>query len=111
VLEHPEVNQLFRNHALAVAVLHHSMSRYQFAATAVIRHPGDTSCAASVAAYTRLLRGEVHVPLLDLPLDEVVHRLRPVVAATSWATWLDAFEKRYVDLDASSALATGQTIC
>lgn len=101
-LESVEVNQLFRDHALAVAALHRASSPYRFAALAVVRHAGDTTCADSVAAYRKLVRVDADVPLLDLPLDEVVRRLRPVVAGTTWASWLEVFNRRYVDLSGSA---------
>jgi len=99
-----EINQLFRDHALAVAARHRTGSPYRFGALAVVRHPEDSKCSASIANYGDLVRPDGDVPLIDLPLDEATRRLRPVVAGTSWATWLDAFHGRYVDLSAAPSL-------
>lgn len=101
-LEAVAVNQLFRDHALAVAACHRVGSPYKFGALAVVRHPDDPSCAASMATYGNLVRLDADVPLLDLPLDDAVRRLRPVVSGTRWAAWLDAFNRRYVDLRESA---------
>ncbi len=107
-LEALEVNQLFRDHALAFAALLRPGSAYTFGAMAVVRHPGDPVCETSLATYRRLLRpgADAEVPLIDLPLDHVVRRLRPVVAGTGWASWLDAFDRRYVDLERSAGLVS-----
>jgi len=99
-----EINQLFRDHALAVAARHRAGSPYRFGALAVVRHPEDSACSASMAKYGELVRSDADVPLIDLPLDEATRRLRPAVAGTSWATWLDSFHRRYVDLSAAPSL-------
>lgn len=101
-LEAVEVNQLFRDHALAVATRHRAEAACRFGALAVVRDPDDPSCAASMATYSNLLPPEADVLLLDLPLDEVVRRLRPVVGGTRWSAWLDAFDRPYVDLSGSA---------
>lgn len=104
-LEAIDINQLFRNHALAVAAAHREDTPYSFGMLGVVRHPGDAACAAAVSRYRHLVRDDGLVPLIDLPLDAIVERLRPVISGTNWAAWLDAFEQRYVDLTGSSGLA------
>lgn len=106
-LEALNVNQLFRDHALALAALCQPDSQYRFAALAVVRHPGDPACAASLNAYGELLRPTyaTDVRVIDAPLDDVVSHLHPVVLGSRWESWLDTFNRRYVDLSGSAALA------
>jgi hypothetical protein len=95
-LEAVGVNQLFRNHALAVAVRHRPGSEYAFGASAVVRHPGDTKCEEAVASYRALVRDDADVPLLDLRLDELVRLLAPITEGTRFRSWLEALSRRYV---------------
>lgn len=96
-------NQLFRDHLLAVAVATRDHETYRAGKLAIVRHREDTKCERSIASYQACLRPGSWYQ--DRTLDDIVSRWRPFVDG-AWATWLDAFERRYVDMTASAATRT-----
>ena len=88
-------NQLWRDHLLAVALRDHPQTPYASGRLVLIRHPGDTDCAAVVASYTRLIQDQDD-SFIDLRLDTLLQRWR-TVATGAHSIWLDRFQHRYLD--------------
>lgn len=97
-LRRPRWYQLWRNHLLAQALAdQRGVGR---ARVAVVHHPSDPDCRNAIAGYRKLLGDESL--LLDWPIDGVLDAWRPIVADDpARASWLDAFELRYLALEAS----------
>jgi hypothetical protein len=94
-------NQLWRDHLLAWAMLRHADSRYKEGRLAVVSHPLDEKCAATVAGYRDLLRDEA--TFQDLPLDRLVATWAPLARGSQW---LNDFTLRYLDLSQSEEFPT-----
>jgi len=93
-------NQLWRDHLLAIAMRDHRRSPYASGALALVRHPWDEGCEATVAGYRSLLRRGDR-SFIDLPLDRLVGAWEPAAPDDDTRAWLAAFRLRYVDLAAS----------
>lgn len=101
-------NQLWRDHMLGFACAARTAANAGVRwSVALVRHPLDEKCRTALETYRQCLRPDDKT-LLDLPLDTVVERLRPVVRTTRWAEWLRDFERRYLDLKESEQLAGEQ---
>ncbi len=85
------VNQLWRNHLLAWALLRHEDSKYVRGCLTVIHHNEDVSCAKSVETYRKLLRDDS--TFQSFSLEKIVSVWRPHAAE-----WAEQFEERYVAL-------------
>jgi len=95
-------NQLWRNQLLVEATRRHPQHPHGLHGRSVIvRHPLDGDCASAVAAYVQTLV-EAPATFVDWPLDEVIARWNTVVSGDEERAWLTAFERRYLDLDASA---------
>lgn len=98
----PEVrhNQLWRDHLLAVAMQHHPRSEYTNGLCMLVRHPEDTKCAATVAAYCQLLKADDKT-FLDCPLDRIVGVIESAITQAAGRKWIGDFRDRYLNLQLS----------
>ena len=92
-------NQLWRNHLLALAL--RERDGYAAVRSVVVHHPLDTRAQATVAEYRGLLTSEETFG--SWTLAAVVEAFRGV-ALSAEQTWLDAFQRRYLDMEESAAL-------
>jgi hypothetical protein len=97
----PSINQLWRNHLLAFAMLHQSDSRYAEGYCAVLYHDEDTACATSITAYRSYVQSAATDTLLEWPLHDVISQWETCAATNAEQQWLRAFRMRYLDLEAS----------
>jgi hypothetical protein len=94
--------QLWRNHLLAKRLAAHPGHGYTSGRVLVVHHQLDPDCAGIVEDYrAHLVDPDREVTALSV--WEIVHRWKPVLAATEHAPWLADFEARYVDLIGSEA--------
>jgi hypothetical protein len=101
-LQEIQVNQLWRDHLLAVAMQLSPLSHYASGHFMLIYHPLDAECRAALEVYKTLLRpGEP--TFIHLSLDQVIERWRGEVNSTATSNWLSDFSLRYLDLEASEA--------
>lgn len=102
VLRASAANQLWRNQLLVEATRRHPDHPHgRHGRSAIVRHPLDTDCARAVAAYAQTLVDATST-FADWPLDHLVARWRTVVCGAEERAWLRAFERRYLDVDASA---------
>jgi hypothetical protein len=99
-------NQLWRDHLLCAAMLRHPRSPYANGRLMLVRHPGDSKCAAVVARYSALLRAD-DASFIDMPLDRLIATWSGVELDDRWRAWRDAFHLRYLDLSRSAAASPG----
>jgi len=100
----PLVNQLWRDHLLAEAMLHHPASRYARGVFMLIHHPLDAETARSITAYRSLLKPEESGTLFrDISLDSLVRSWQERVENQSQTRWLADFTRRYLDFSLSEA--------
>jgi hypothetical protein len=95
-----EVNQIWRDHLLAVALLGHPKSSFSAGRFLVVYHPSDQGAIQPLRTYQSLLRPEDQT-FAELSLDYLVDLW--VEAATNKADreWLSNFRMRYLDLAVS----------
>lgn len=86
-----DLNQLWRDHLLAVARLRHDSSKFTHGALTVIYHDDDEVCAESIATYTGLLQDDT--TFSSSQLGEIVSLWRPHIPE-----WSARFEERYLSL-------------
>ncbi len=94
-------NQLWRDHLLAFAMLHHGASPYAEGRLLLLYHPDDLDCAATVEGYEALLR-EDDDTFAHLTLKSLIRSWRSSAGGEAQG-WLDDFHRRYVDLTASGS--------
>ena len=108
-LVNPQVNQLWRDHLLAEALLRHPKSKYARGAFLLIHHPGDQEIAQSIAAYRALLKSPESGTLFrEAPLDVVVSSWQGQLENQSQRHWLADFTRRYLDFSLSEAETGGR---
>ena len=99
----PKINQLWRNHLLAFAMLHQEPAEYVEGFCAVLYHDGDEACTEAITAYRRHLRNEADGTLLSWPLGDLVTAWEGAAVTPDEEHWLADFRLRYLDLSASEA--------
>jgi hypothetical protein len=97
-----EVNQLWRDHMLAVAMTLAPGSPYGSGQFMLVYHPLDVECVTALNVYQQLLKPEDR-SFIAMPLDRLVERWKEVVSTPAEIRWLDQFTLRYLDLQASEA--------
>lgn len=97
----PQINQLWRDHLLAFAVLRRSAGRYKEAFCAVISHDLDEGCPDAIKAYREKLTEAGQATLLEWPLGDIFSSWHPSAATRQQSDWLSALRLRYVDVSAS----------
>lgn len=97
----PEINQLWRNHLLAFAVLRQSPGKYKEAFCAVVSHDLDRGCPAATKTYRGKLTDAGQATLLEWPLGKILSSWHPSAATRQQSEWLSALRLRYIDLNAS----------
>jgi hypothetical protein len=99
----PRINQLWRNHLLAFAMLRQEPPEYSEGFCAVLYHDDDASCVEAMQAYRAHLLPESELTLLDWPLSAMVDAWTYQLETPEQQSWLDRFRLRYLDLGASDA--------
>ena len=97
-----DVNQLWRDHLLAVAMQLAPGSPYGPGRFLLVYHPLDDDCVASVNVYKKILKPEDR-SFIPMSLNCLVEKWKQSVSTTAEKQWLDNFSLRYLDLDASEA--------
>jgi hypothetical protein len=95
-----EVNQLWRDHLLAVALLIHPDSYFTAGHFFVICHPLDQSTIQTLKAYQTLLKPEDRT-FSQLPVDRLLDLWSQASQREVDMEWLSNFKLRYLDLEES----------
>jgi hypothetical protein len=95
-----EVNQLWRDHLLAVAMQLAPGLSFGSGRFLLVYHPLDVECVAALDIYRQLLKPEDR-SFIPMPLDILVERWQQSVSTPAEKQWLDNFSLRYLDLQAS----------
>lgn len=93
-------NQLWRDHLLAIAMLHEPQSKYQTGRFILVHHGEDEECNKVVQGYQALLVPEDET-FVDMPLDQLIREFEAEILNDSEREWLRMFRLRYLDLKAS----------
>lgn len=101
-LQAVDVNQLWRDHVLAVAMQLAPGAPYGCGRFLLVYHPLDVECVAALKVYKTLLKPEDR-SFIPLPLDILIEQWKQSVNTTAEKQWLTNFSLRYLDLDASEA--------
>ena len=101
-LQSIDVNQLWRDHMLAVAMQLAPGSPYGPGRFLLVYHPLDVECVAALNVYMQLLKPEDR-SFIPMPLNILVERWKRSVSTSAEKQWLDDFSLRYLDLQASEA--------
>jgi hypothetical protein len=101
-LQSIDVNQLWRDHMLAVAMQLAPGSPYGPGRFLLVYHPLDVECVAALNVYMQLLK-PVDRTFIPVPLNILVERWKQSVSTSAEKQWLDDFSLRYLDLQASEA--------
>ena len=96
-----DINQLWRDHLLALAMQTAPGAKFGAGHFLLVYHPQDQDCIQALEKYRRCLKPDDR-SFLAIPLDELVERWRQV-AVPAEKQWLDDFSLRYLDLQASEA--------
>ena len=96
-LQSIDVNQLWRDHMLAVAMQLAPGSPYGSGRFLLVYHPLDVECAAALNVYKTLLKPEDR-SFIAIPLDILVEKWRQAVSTAAEKQWLTNFSLRYLDL-------------
>jgi hypothetical protein len=99
-----DVNQIWRHHLLAVALLRHPNSGYAAGRFLVVYHPLDQGAIQPLKSYRSLLK-PADQTFAELPLDHLVDlwadAAADAAASAADREWLSNFRTRYIDLSAS----------
>lgn len=101
-LQSIDVNQLWRDHMLAVAMQLASGSSYGSGRFLLVYHPLDVECVAALNVYKKLLKPEDR-SFIPMPLNILVEQWKLSVGTAVEEQWLTNFSLRYLDLHASEA--------
>jgi hypothetical protein len=101
-LQSIDVNQLWRDHMLAVAMRLTPGSPFGAGRFFLIYHPLDIECVAALNVYKQLLKPEDR-SFIPMSLDILVERWKQSVSTTAEKQWLENFSTRYLDLQVSDA--------
>jgi len=99
-LQAKQLNQLWRDHLLAIAMSMIPGSRYTSGRFMVVYHPLDLECREALAAYKDLLKPN-DTTFVEMPLDSLVELWNSAGSPTEQKVWLNMFSLRYLDLQAS----------
>lgn len=94
------INQLWRDHLLAVSMLLQQDSHYAEGYFMLVRHPQDKHCEKAVGNYRELLKPEDE-SFIDCPLDRMVDVIAGAAREDEQARWIADFKRRYLDLELS----------
>jgi hypothetical protein len=108
-LQSIDLNQLWRDHMLAVAMQLAPGSPYGSGRFLLVYHPLDVKCAAALKVYKTLLKPEDR-SFIAVPLDIVVEKWRQCVSTAAEKQWLDDFSLRYLDLQASESAFNAEKV-
>ena len=101
-LQSIEINQLWRDHMLAVAMQLAPGSSYGPGRFLLVYHPLDVECATALNVYKTLLKPEDR-SFIAVPLDILIEKWKQSVNTAAEKQWLTNFSFRYLDLQASEA--------
>jgi hypothetical protein len=101
-LQSIEVNQLWRDHLLAVAMRLAPGSAYASGQFLLVYHPMDRECVQALEKYKKLLKTDDR-SFIEMPLDRMAALWKTAVITDAEKQWLTDFSLRYLDLDASQA--------
>jgi hypothetical protein len=99
-LQSIEINQLWRDHMLAVAMQLAPGSSYGLGRFLLVYHPLDVECVAALNVYMQLLKPEDR-SFIPMPLNILVERWKQSVSTFAEKQWLTNFSLRYLDLHVS----------
>ena len=97
-----QVNQLWRDHLLAVAMKQSPHSSYASGRFMLVYHPLDAECNDALAVYQTLLKPDDD-SFIAMPLDRLVEIWKGEVNSPDQRQWLTDFSLRYLELEASEA--------
>jgi len=97
-----EVNQLWRDHLLGVALRLAPGPAYAAGRFMLVYHALDVECVEALEAYKTLLKPDDD-SFSAMPLDELVRRWKTVMMTEAEKQWLEDFSLRYLELEASQA--------
>jgi len=101
-LQESDVNQLWRDHLLAVAMKLAPDSHYISGKFMLVYNVLNRECVDAVKTYKTLLRpGDDS--FISLPLDELVKRWTDAVETPAHRRWISEFAHRYLELETSEA--------
>jgi hypothetical protein len=100
LLQSIEVNQLWRDHLLAVAMQLSPGSTYGSGHFLLVYHPLDVECVTALNVYKKLLKPEDR-SFIAMPLNILVENWKCAVRTYEDKQWLANFSLRYLDLHAS----------
>ena len=101
-LQSMDVNQLWRDHMLAVAMQLAPGAPYGSGRFLLVYHPEDVECADAVDVYKTLRKPE-DISFIDMQLDKLIELWKQFVSTAAEKQWLANFSQRYLDLYASEA--------
>ena len=99
-LQSKEVNQLWRDHLLAVAMRLAPGSDYASGWFMLVYHPMDLKCVTALKEYKTLLKTDDR-SFIDVPLDKLLELWKTVMITDAEKQWLADFSLRYLNLEAS----------
>jgi hypothetical protein len=99
-LQKIQVNQLWRDHLLAVAMLLLPDSTYSSGRFMLIYHPLDIECLEALEVYKALLKPETN-SFMAMPLDRLIKLWKGEVTSSASRQWITDFSLRYFELEAS----------
>jgi hypothetical protein len=98
--EAPALNQLWRSHLLALAMLLHPDSSYESGACLFL-YPSHNPHGAEISARYRTILKPGQTTWSDQTLEALVENWAGRAGSSSLQSWLEAFKLRYLDLQAS----------
>ncbi|MBN1148915.1 MAG: hypothetical protein JXA78_16765 [Anaerolineales bacterium] len=97
-----QINQLWRDHLLAVAMRHAARDGFTSGRLILVYQSHDQECVQALETYKTLLKAEDET-FLALPLDRLVETWQAAVSRHLDQEWLANFKLRYLDLESSQA--------
>ena len=94
------INQLWRDHLMAIAMLKHKSTKYANSYLMSVRHSQDHHCSETVEIYRGLLKSNDKT-FVDCPLDKLTALIEGLVGAGAEREWIEKFRQRYLDLSLS----------
>jgi hypothetical protein len=101
-LQSIKLNQLWRDHLLAVALRLAPGSAYASGRFLLVYHALDAECVEALEEYKTLLKPDDR-SFSAMPLDKLVALWKRVMATEAERQWLEDFSLRYLELEASQA--------
>jgi hypothetical protein len=101
-LQTKQVNQLWRNHLLAFAMVTLGKLPYSSGWFVLVYHPEDKDCVETIEAYKKQLRPDDET-FINFSLDHIIDLWRNLVTRDEDRKWIEDFKIRYLILEESEA--------